>query len=149
MTVPAPEQFASLAIAGDFAALFQLLEDHGAMDSDDLAYKWLSVASDFGHAEADDYLETMMEASSLRYDDDQSVVGGVHFELARAYLASEDGLPRDLARGKAHLIEAHRRHYPSTVQSADTLLADLRGGLDKDALDVVDAVLATPPGEHS
>ena len=109
-------------------------------DSDERAYKWLLVAADFGHAEAEEWLDTLRESSSLRYDDDQFCTGNAHWELGVAYLAGADGLPRDHARAKAHFNEARARGYPHSVTGSSKMLADARKAGGNDGRAIVDAV---------
>lgn len=107
---------------------------------DTTAYKWLSVASDFGHEEADDVIDDLLESSSLRYDDNQFLTGSAHWELGLAYLAGKDGLPRDLEKARAQLADAKERGFPMSVQETDTMLVHARATLAPDALAVFDAV---------
>jgi hypothetical protein len=135
-----PIVLAKLARDGDLQALFALCDGRAESDRDRLAYKWLCVAADFGHDDADNLIGDLMEATSLRYDDDQFATGNAHLELGVAYLTARDGLPRDLARGKEHLAEALQRHYPASVSGGDQILTELRGQLDAEAAAVFDAV---------
>jgi len=144
---PTSEQLARMAIAGDVEGLFGLMDGEAENDRDGLVYKWLVVASDFGHDNADEYIDGLLEASSLRYDDDQFETGNAHWELAQAYLTATEGLPRDLERGRTHLEEAKTRHYPMSVQGSDKMIADARAPLPADARAVFDAVYdGSPPG---
>ena len=72
------EHLVRLAQAGDLDALLARMDDVPEEDRDEAAYKWLNVAVDFGHAEADERIADLMEGSSLRFDDDQFLTGNVH-----------------------------------------------------------------------
>jgi hypothetical protein len=85
---PTGRQLLALAREGDLEPLLHLCDIDGDGEGDILAYKWLNVASDFGHAGADDMIDDVMEVSSLRYDDDNSVTGGVHFDLHTRWSAA-------------------------------------------------------------
>jgi hypothetical protein len=88
----------ALARAGDLDALLDSLDlaDVEADRLDELLYKLASVAADFGHTEADDLIEDLLNATSLRVDDDLATQANAHFELGLAYLMGADGLPADL-----------------------------------------------------
>jgi TPR repeat protein len=123
---------AELARNGDVEALFALMDLDSSTDKDRIAYKWLCAASDFGHEEADDYIDDLLEVSSLRYDDDGYEVAAAHWELAVAYLAGEEGLPHDLVLASKHLDEAFRLHDLDAIAAgtgeryeADQVLARL------------------------
>ena len=150
VTVDAPtsEQLAQMAIEGDIEELMELIaggvdgapEDEDDGERDRLVYKWLVVASDFGHPPADDYLVDWLEGSSLRFDDDNFATGHTHWELGLAYLAATEGLPRDLERGRAHLAEAKQRDYPMSAQGSVEVIAAARRSLAPDAAAVLDAI---------
>jgi hypothetical protein len=130
---------------GDFDGLFALADQARAdpeVDADVLLYKWLCVAADFGHEEADELIEDLMEVSSLRFDDDGFAVGSAHFELGLAYLSGEDGLPLNLEHGRAHLEEAVLRHWPAGIQEAHTVLAEARETLSGEGRVVFDELFA-------
>lgn len=80
-----------------------------------------------------------MQLSSLRYDDDQALTGEAHFELGVAYATASEGLPRDLARARAHFEQAHERHYPG---AGSKLIASTAKRLDAATRAVFDAVFA-------
>jgi hypothetical protein len=138
----------ALAKAGDFDGIFRGVEPLDEEERDDAAYKWLAIASDFGHAEADEYIDGMLEGSSLRYDDDQMVVGGIHFELGASYLTGTDGLDRDVEKARAHLTMARERHYPWTVQGSKKMIADLAKSAGADRA-LVDELFAAEPERSS
>ncbi len=129
---------AKLAKAGDLDALVDLADGEG--EGDIAAYTWLTVAADFGHDEAEDRIEALLESSSLQNDDDQLAVGNVHLELGFAYLTGTEGLPRDLARGQQHLEQAMEHGYPESANGAGEILRDMREKLSGEALDVFEAV---------
>jgi TPR repeat protein len=139
-TTPTSEQLAQLAKAGDLQLLFGLMDGSADSNRDVLAYKWLAVASDFGHEEADDMIGDLLEASSLRYDDDQFETGNAHWELGLAYLTGTEGLPKDLEKARAHLADAKERQYPMSVQESETMLVQARARLEPEALAVFDLV---------
>ena len=135
-----PAQFAELAMAGKTRELLNLLVHVPEDDRDETAYKWLVVASDFGHEDADDVIGDLLEGSSLRYDDDQFVTGNAHWELGLAYLTAGEHLPRDLEKARTQLVSALERGYPMSVQESDAMLAQARTRLAPDALAIFDAV---------
>jgi hypothetical protein len=137
-----PEHLAALAMRGDINVLFGLMDGVAESERDALAYKWLSVASDFGHTDADDMMDDLQEASSLRYDDDQLETGNAHWELGLAYLTGTDGLPRDLDKARSQLASARERNYPMSVQESDQMMTKARARLAPDALTVFDGVYA-------
>jgi hypothetical protein len=137
---PTGRQLLALAREGDLEPLLHLCDIDGDGEGDILAYKWLNVASDFGHVEADDMIDDVMEVSSLRYDDDSSVTGGVHFDLGVAYLTGGDGLPLDLDLGQSHLAHAVECRYPAGIQGGDELVAQARAALTGAARAVFDGV---------
>jgi hypothetical protein len=141
---PTDAALLALAKAGDFEGIFHAVEPLDDEERDDAAYKWLAIACDCGHAEADEYMDGMLEGSSLRYDDDQMVVGGIHFELGAAYLAGTDGLDRDVAKARAHLTMARERHYPWTVQGSKKMITDLAKTAGADRA-LVDELFAAQP----
>jgi hypothetical protein len=141
---PTDAALLALAKAGDFDGLFRAVEPLDEEERDDAAYKWLAIASDFGHSEADEYMDGMLEGSSLRYDDDQMVVGGIHFDLGAAYLTGADGLDRDVEKARAHLTMARERHYPWTVQGSKKMIADLVKSAGADRA-IVDELFAAQP----
>jgi hypothetical protein len=119
-----PSERAKAAIAGDLAVLGKLV------DGDRDTYRWFSVASDFGHADADERLAELREEIG---DDDK--LGETHFEVGVGYLAGSEGLPVDHDKARSQLASAKERGYTdaSTLQRA-------RGRLKGDALAVFDAV---------
>ncbi len=136
-------RLSELARAGDFDALFALVDAHPSGDPDVVAYLWLNVASDFGHADADDLIDDAMETTSLRFDDDQFVTGHVHLELAIAYLTGRYGLPVDHDKARRHVGEMLARHYPDGVVGGDELLAEASASLSISARAVFDEALAS------
>ena len=141
---PTDAALLAFAKAGDFDGLFRAVEPLDEEERDDAAYRWLAIASDFGHAEADEYMDGMLEGSSLRYDDDQMVVGGIHFDLGAAYLAGSEGLDRDIEKARAHLTMARERHYPWTVQGSKKMIADLAKSAGNDRA-LVDELFTAEP----
>ena len=96
------QSFVELARKGDLAAICDLMDLDSSSSADRDVYKWLCAAEDFGH-DADDAIEDVLEVSSLRYDDDGYVQAAAHWELARAYLLGDEGLPVDLTLAEKHL----------------------------------------------
>ena len=158
MTDPDPT-FVDLARTGDLEELMELVyasaaqddgddadaddddeEGVGEEDGDALAYKWLCIAIDFGRPEAEDMLETLLETSDLRYDDDQFITGSVHLELGMAYLLGGDGLAKDMDKARAHLQEADDRGYPASLEDGTELLIELRTPLTGPARAVFDEI---------
>jgi hypothetical protein len=138
------EQLAAMARQGDVEGLMALADFDPEGDGDGLAYKWLCVASDFGHSAADEAIVDLMEGSSLRFDDDRFATGNAHFELGVAYLAGGNGLPVDLEKGRRHLETAVESHYPFSVEEADGLIAAARTRLAGEARTVFDATVVQP-----
>jgi hypothetical protein len=141
-----PSDFAVRACEGDFewltgfADLVDAEQDNQEVES--LVYKWLCIAADHGHSEAEEMIEDLLHGSSLAYDDDQFVVGSTHFELGLAYLRGADGLPARRDLGQRHLEAAIAANWPWGVQEADALVAEARRTLDADQRAVFDAVYA-------
>lgn len=96
------------ARVGNLASLVALVDE--GPDGCRNAYKWLSVALDFGHQAAQDEIEDLYEWSQLRYDDDQYERAAAHWEIALVYLEGAQGLPRDMSLARSHLREAFSRH---------------------------------------
>lgn len=95
------------ARAGDLRSVQKLLAAEKDEDERDVQfYQWLCVAADFGHAEASEMAEDLLESSSLRYDDDQVLAAHAHFEVACWHLGGRHGLPIDLDKGASHLRHA-------------------------------------------
>jgi hypothetical protein len=135
-------RLSGLARDGDLDGILELAGADPAGDPDIVAYHWLTVASDFGHEEADDLIDDLLESSSLRYDDDNAVTGHVHFELAVAYLTGTDGLPVDHDLGRRHVAEMRELNFPATIQEGDTLVADARAAMDPKARAAWDEAIA-------
>lgn len=110
MTQRAPSKAACVQMArdGELEALHDLAGTPGVADRD--VYKWLCAAEDFGHDEAAEYAESVVETSSLRYDDDGIEVAAARFELALAYLTGDDGLPHRLDLAHRQLDRALASH---------------------------------------
>jgi hypothetical protein len=142
-------RFLALARAGDLDALIDLayrdVEDVGDELAAGNAYKWLAVASDLGHDEADDLIDTLL-TGPLHADDDNFISGHAHFELAVSYLTGGDHLPIDFDRAREHLHEMLVRGYPSSVQGGEEMLAQARTPMAPAARAVFDEVIA-PPGD--
>lgn len=142
-STPSFQEYVQLARDGELEAVSGLLDSGGKdEDLDELAYKLFWVASDFGHEEAEDLIDDLLEASSLRYDDDQFVQGNAHFELALAYLRGSDGLPADPGKAREHLGAAHGCHWPWGVDDGETLLAAARAVLSPPQRVVFDGIYA-------
>jgi hypothetical protein len=123
---PGPSaETAKAAMAGDLHVLAGLVDGNSRE-----AYKWFAVASDFGHADADERL------AELRAQDDAPDAGQAHFELGIGYLTGSDSLPVDHDKARAQLANAKEHGYTDD-QSA---LQRVRGRLDNDARAVFDAV---------
>ncbi|MFC5003686.1 hypothetical protein ACFPIJ_38420 [Dactylosporangium cerinum] len=124
---PTARQLLTLARAGDLEPILHLCDLDG--DGDVLADKWLTVAADFGHDDADDLIDDALQVSSLRYDDDGSLTGEVHFELGVAYLTGGDGLPVDPELSRRHLTAAADARYPAGIQGGDDVVEHTRAAL--------------------
>ena len=121
--------FAAWAAAGDLEALAAIADGDAASKADRVAYKWLAAAADFGHDEAEDLIEDLLETSSLRYDDSRLEQGAAHWELAVAYLAGEEGLPVDLRRAQEHLEQAFEAGAAFASARRDAGLEDATASL--------------------
>src|SRR6478609_6241780 len=104
MATPSAKKLLAWAKKGDVDALLELCdvaqggeddEEAGDGEGDQLAYKWLLVAEDFGHEKAGKAADDMLEWSSFRYDDGALLRGLIALELGQAYLSGADGLPKD------------------------------------------------------
>ena len=137
----------SLAKQGDLDALLELayaeVEGEDTEEADATVYKWLVVALDFGHANAEDLIADLYESTSLRYDDDQFVAGETHLDLGVAYLLGTDGLAKDLTKARDHFQQAYDCGFPASVEGGEEMLAEIRAKLPPDTLAVFDA-LYTP-----
>jgi hypothetical protein len=100
--------YAALADQGDVEPLLAL-----RTTSERLAYKWLYVAGDLGHAEADPHVATLLAADTGGHEK-----AAAHWELACAYLEGTDGLPVDLVRAKHHLERAFAKHDLASINQA-------------------------------
>lgn len=143
MTQSLDRQIATAARTGDLDVLMELVSQHPSEDAAFLLYKWLNVASDFGHDEADELIDSLLE-SELHADDDQFVSGHAHLELATAYLTGGDELEVDFDRGRTHVHEMRARSYPDGVQDGFRLLDDARAGMSPPARAVFDRALTEP-----
>ena len=123
-TAPTGHELAKAAIGGDLDVLAGLIE--GPHET----YKWFSVASDFGHADADEML------ASLRDGGEDVNAAQAHFDLGVGYLTGSDGLPVDHDKGRAQLANAREHGFAGDA----SLLQRVRGRLGGDALAVFDAV---------
>ena len=138
------EHLVKLAQAGDLDALLARMDDVPEEDRDEAAYKWLNVAVDFGHGEADERIADLMEGSSLRFDDDQFLTGNAHWELGLAYLTGGDSLPCDLVKAATHLEAARDCGYPMSIEEGDEMIFDARKQLSGNARATFDAVYPEP-----
>jgi hypothetical protein len=114
--------------------------------SERLAYKWLYVAGDLGHAAADPHV-----AKLLRDDAEGYQKAAAHWELACAYLEGTDGLPVDLVRARHHLERAFAKHDLASINAAlgasyspAKLLLKLQG----DAWTVLQTALVNIPDDN-
>jgi len=116
-------------------------DDEGDGESEITAYKWLLVAGDFGHDVEDD-LDAIHTGTSLHHDDDQAVVGSIHFELGEAYLRGLDGLAVDHELAKEHLDQAKELRVDQSLDLAKEL-ERIRKKLGAEALAIFNS--AFPP----
>lgn len=140
-------RLSALARAGDIGHLMELIDGvlgpaEDPYEAFGLAYKWLTVASDSGHDEADEMIESTLTA--LYADDDNFVTGHAHFELAVLYLTGRHGLPVDFDKARTHVDAMLSRRYPYSLQGGEDLLAEARRGMDPAAQAVLDAALTRP-----
>ena len=149
---PSFQQYVASALVGDLDAFFSLIVPD---DLDVLAYKLANVAADFGHAWADEFIEDLLNGSSLHADDDLFAQGSAHFELGLAYLMGADGLPADPDKAKAHLEKSHEFEWPFHVQQGEILLEAARAILTAPQLTVFEEIYrpdefdGPPPTEHA
>jgi hypothetical protein len=120
-----PSERAKAAIAGDLAVLGKLVSG----DAD--TYRWFAVASDFGHADADERLAELRDEL-----DEAGKLGETHFELGVGYLTGSDGLPIDHDKARSQLASAKEHGFTGDASA----LQRARGRLNGDALAVFDAV---------
>jgi hypothetical protein len=131
----------ALARDGDIEALVNLV-DRSGQDPELAMYRWCLIASDFGHEEADEFID-VLHTGPLHADDDQFTSGHAHFEVAVGYLTGDFGLPVDFAKARAHVHEMRRcNDYPDSVQNGDGMLAEARERMTPHARAVWDAALA-------
>ncbi len=130
----AGHDYAKIAKKGELEPLRALASDGNDAAAARLAYKWLTVAVDFGHEDAEDEAEEMLDAKAIGGDDDGAHAGAAHWELAAAYLAGDEGLPAKLELAQRHLRAAFDRHdlaginrVLGTSYDASGLLARLSG----------------------
>src|ERR1700738_4848127 len=133
-------RLSACARAGDIDGLLELVGENPSWEPEEAAYKWLNVASDFGHDEADDMIDSVVEGS-LYADDDNYVTGHAHFELAVSYLTGGSGLPVDYDKARKPLKEMVTRHYTDTVEDGGRLLTNARRDLAPEARVVFDTAL--------
>jgi hypothetical protein len=129
--------FAKLARDGDLDALVDAVRGTPGRDVDRRVFRWLCVAADFGHEDADDLISDLLEHTSLRYDDSGFEQAAAYWELALAYLRGADGLDRDLDLAETYLDLAFR-HRPGYE-----VLGEINGGTKesysaREALDGLD-----------
>lgn len=96
-------RWSEMARRGELDALAALADNDPKKNNDALAYKWLEAAADYGHFRAEVLVKHLRDNSSLRYDDDELVVGWMHHELGLAYLSGCDGLPEHPQFARRHL----------------------------------------------
>lgn len=111
-------EHARLALAGDLEGLRVSLNQITTDDKDRIIYKWLCVASDFGHEEAEELIADLLEHTSLRYDDSGCEQASVKWELAVAYLEGSEGLPIDLDKAGRYLEEIFLGHTLESISQA-------------------------------
>ena len=125
MGTPSTKKLLAWAKKGDVDALLELCSaaqdddaEEGDSEGDEMAYKWLLVAADFGHKKAADAANDMLEWSSMRYDDGALLQGLIHLELGQAYLSGDDGLPKDEKKARSHLAFAKKLDVHKTTDAA-------------------------------
>lgn len=140
---------AAAARAGELEALAELVTSARAH------YRWLQVAIDAGHEDAEDVLSDLEEQSELRYDDAGSERRAAHWRVALDYLGGRHGLPRDVELGAMHLDEAFSFRPALEVlveiEVANAEHHDLdaaRVGLDEEAARVLDAAIVGAPARR-
>lgn len=100
------KHLAALAKKGDVDSILQLANSNTEVEHDRLTYKWLLLAKDFGHANADDAMSEFLEFSTLRYDDEQIEKATAQCELGLDYLAGRAGVPHSKDLAVRHLRES-------------------------------------------
>lgn len=103
-----PQSLAAMAVRGDLDGIMATADHDPRHHNDAMAYRWLAVAHDHGHARAAALMDELLSNSSLRYDD-ELVVGPIHYELAIGYLTGDEGSPLDLAKARRHLERSKPR----------------------------------------
>lgn len=119
-----------------------LSDQDPAKDNDAQAYRWMAAAHDFGHARAWKKMRSLLEISSLRYDDGGLVTGQMHYELGMDYLRGCHGLPLDMIKASKNLALGRE----GILGTDHDLEADRRrlAGEPRRVFDVV-----YPPGEST
>ena len=125
MGTPSEKQLLAWAKKGDVDSLLGLCSAPGGdgdeedvdTEGDETAYKWLLVATDFGHKKAASAADDMLEWSSLRYDDGALLQGLIHLELGQAYLSGASGLPKDEKKARKHLERAKKLAVHKTTDA--------------------------------
>ncbi|MFE4924720.1 hypothetical protein [Streptomyces sp. NPDC056661] len=136
------ERLFALASAGNIEELMMLVGDDTSEDPGQAAYKWLNVASDFGHAAADEMIDAVLEGD-LYADDDNCATGHAHFELSVSYLTGRDGFPVDYGRAQEHLEAMLSRGYPDSLQDGTSLLTEARAKMNPEAQQLFDTALVS------
>lgn len=134
----ADQPWIELARRGDMDALVALADGGGGGANDAQAYKWLVAAADFGHLRAQVLMNSLLETTSLRFDDDGLVVGTMHHELGLSYASTCESLPHNLYLARRHLMLGREG-----VMGTQRDWAADRRGLSEAALKVFDEVF--PP----
>lgn len=123
------EKFLQHAKEGNIEEIMTLVEeeeDEGERDM--LAYQWLSIAADFGHEEAEEIIEQLMEVASLRYWDNGEFQVA-HFEIGQWYIDGKYNLPRDIEKALQHFREAEglEQFVTGYEDDIETIRTQLRG----------------------
>lgn len=93
-------------------------------ERDDVLYRWLWICHGFGHSDAAEWADDMLETSSFRYDDEQITVGHITLELAELYLVGDDHIAANRSTALSHLKYARTLQVDVTLPDVFTDLRD-------------------------
>lgn len=99
---PSSQELHHWAKKGNLEAIRRLMHKPYDEEQAELALKWFLVAQDYGHVDAQQGIDDVLEVTVLRYDDDGFALGQTHYDLLLAYLRGDLGLTPDAQKAAAH-----------------------------------------------
>jgi hypothetical protein len=99
---PSSQELHHWAQKGDLEAIRRLMHNPNDAEKAELALIWFLVAKDYGHIQAQQEIDDLLEVTVLRYDDDGFALGQAHYALLLAYLRGDHGLTPDTQKAAAH-----------------------------------------------